>query len=328
MDETVFRWQELPEAERFVCWRDMACNSHAPNVVDSEQSDDFRATLRVLGLGPVSVFALTYPALRSDRTPRLIRRSDPELYNLTFHQRGRAGAVHAGREIQLGAGDLMLSSTSLPLHTRMGTEHEPVTMMEVLFPQSMLPLPRAAADRLLTLPFSGRAGLGALVAQFLTRLTTESAACGPADAERLGVVALDLAAALLAHHLDETTPPEAHPEALATRIHSYVRQHLGDPGLTPRRIAAAHHISLRTLHRVFERQGATVTAWIRQQRLDGVRRDLTNPALAARPIHAVAAAWGFPRAADFTRVFRAAYGMPPSEYRHLGMGPDRRGPRP
>ncbi|MEU8630074.1 helix-turn-helix domain-containing protein [Streptomyces sp. NPDC048669] len=317
MAESVFCWEELPEADRFPCWRDMACDSHAPNEVDSEQADDFRATLRVLGLGSVSVSALDCPPLRSNRTPRLIRQSDPELYNLTFTQRGSAGAVHADREIRLGAGDLMLSSTSLPLRARMAIDHASVAMIDVLFPQTLLPLPRGAADRLLTLPFSGQTGLGVLLAQFLTRLTAESASYRPADAERLGAVTIDLAAALLAHHLDDTTPPEAHPEALATRIHSFVRQNLRDPELTPRQIAAAHHISLRTLHRVFQRQGATVTAWIRQQRLDGARRDLTNPALAARPIHAIATAWGFPRAADFTHVFRATYGMPPSEYRHM-----------
>ncbi|MFJ2704881.1 helix-turn-helix domain-containing protein [Streptomyces sp. NPDC087428] len=316
MAESVFCWEELPEEERFPRWRDMACDSHAPNEVDSEQAHDFRATLRVLGLGPVSVSALDCPPLRSDRTPRLIRQSDPELYNLTLTQRGSAGAVHADREIQLGAGDLMLSSTSLPLRTRMATDHSSVAMIDVLFPQTLLPLPRGAADRLLTLPFSGQTGLGVLLAEFLTRLTAESASYGPADAERLGAVTIDLAAAMLAHHLDDTTPPEAHPEALATRIRGFVRQNLRDPQLTPRQIAAAHHISLRTLHRVFQRQGATVTAWIRQQRLDGARRDLTNPALAARPIHAIATTWGFPRAADFTHLFRATYGMPPSEYRH------------
>ncbi|MER5986636.1 helix-turn-helix domain-containing protein [Streptomyces sp. NPDC001787] len=319
MIEAVFRWETLSEADRFECWREMACESHAPNEVDSDQADDFRATLRVLGLGPVRVSVLDCPPLRSHRTPRLIRQSDPELYNLTFTQRGSAGAVHADREVRLGAGDLMLSTTSLPLHSRMATDHDTVAMVEVLFPQALLPLPRGAADRLLALPVSGRNGMGVLLAQFLTRLANESAAYGQADAERLGVVTLDLAAALLAHHLGDETPPEAHPDALVTRIQSFVRRNLSDPELTPRQIADAHHISLRTLHRVFQRQDATVTAWIRRQRLDGARRDLTNPTLAARPIHVIAAAWGFTRAADFTHVFRAMYGMPPSEYRHMAM---------
>jgi AraC-like DNA-binding protein len=40
-----------------------------------------------------------------------------------------------------------------------------------------------------------------------------------------------------------------------------------------------------------------------------------TPALADTPIHVVAARWGFPRAAEFTRAFRSAYGISPSEHR-------------
>jgi AraC-like DNA-binding protein len=37
--------------------------------------------------------------------------------------------------------------------------------------------------------------------------------------------------------------------------------------------------------------------------------------LASRPVAAIAASWGFSSAADFSRAFRAAHGMPPGEYR-------------
>ncbi len=30
------------------------------------------------------------------------------------------------------------------------------------------------------------------------------------------------------------------------------------------------------------------------------------------PVHVIAARWGFARATDFARAFRAAYGMPPT----------------
>ncbi|MEU9123638.1 helix-turn-helix domain-containing protein [Streptomyces sp. NPDC048506] len=60
---------------------------------------------------------------------------------------------------------------------------------------------------------------------------------------------------------------------------------------------------------------ATVAAWIRRRRLDAARGDLADPALDAVPIHAIAARWGFPRAAVFTRAFRSAYGIPPRDYR-------------
>ncbi|MFG2863102.1 helix-turn-helix domain-containing protein [Streptomyces sioyaensis] len=53
----------------------------------------------------------------------------------------------------------------------------------------------------------------------------------------------------------------------------------------------------------------------RRQRLEGARRDLTDPALHRTPVHAIAARWGYHRATDFSRAYRAAYGIAPMEHR-------------
>ena len=50
------------------------------------------------------------------------------------------------------------------------------------------------------------------------------------------------------------------------------------------------------------------------------RQDLLDPALGDRPVSAVGARWGFPDAAAFSRAFRAAYGLPPGEYRATQVG--------
>jgi AraC-like DNA-binding protein len=78
-------------------------------------------------------------------------------------------------------------------------------------------------------------------------------------------------------------------------------------------------MSLRSLHQLFHNQGLTVAGYIRQRRLERCRRDLTDPALAARPVAAIAATWGFTSAADFSRAFRTAHGMPPAEYRRSAL---------
>ncbi|MGW1626025.1 helix-turn-helix transcriptional regulator [Streptomyces sp. NPDC002172] len=76
-----------------------------------------------------------------------------------------------------------------------------------------------------------------------------------------------------------------------------------------------HQISLRYLHRVCQQQATTPMAFIRQQRLDRCRRDLANAALSHLTIHAVATRWGYPQPDRFSRAFRTAVGMSPSEYR-------------
>jgi AraC-like DNA-binding protein len=75
------------------------------------------------------------------------------------------------------------------------------------------------------------------------------------------------------------------------------------------------------MHKLFEAEGTTACAWIRARRLEHCRRDLADPALAARSVSAVGARWGLPDASRFSRLFREAYQVSPREYRlHHGDG--------
>lgn len=111
-------------------------------------------------------------------------------------------------------------------------------------------------------------------------------------------------------------------------MHAFIEERLGDPSLSPAAIAAAHFISLRYLHRLFEGEQTTVADWIRRRRLERCRRDLLDPALRDRPVSAVAARWGLPSAAHFSRLFRAAHGVPPAEYRRMALDDAGRHRRP
>ncbi|MEU8869482.1 helix-turn-helix domain-containing protein, partial [Streptomyces umbrinus] len=45
------------------------------------------------------------------------------------------------------------------------------------------------------------------------------------------------------------------------------------------------------------------------------RRDLANPHHGNRPIHAIAARWGFTSPAYFSQAFPSAHGLSPRQYR-------------
>jgi AraC-like DNA-binding protein len=115
--------------------------------------------------------------------------------------------------------------------------------------------------------------------------------------------------------------PDVRHGDLVRRIHAYINSHLGDPGLSPAVVAAAHHISLRYLHKLFEPEPRGVAGLIRQRRLERCRGELLDPARADRPVAGIAARWGFSSAAHFSRVFRDAYGMPPGEFRRAYSSP-------
>ncbi|MES4904137.1 MULTISPECIES: helix-turn-helix domain-containing protein [unclassified Streptomyces] len=320
MIETLFRSDDLPVAERFESWRDLAFASHSPHVIRTEHAADFHGTLRVLDLGVVQVSVFSCPPLESARTPALIRQSDPEIYYLSVPLSGRMGVVQDDQEILVGRGDLVLVGSSHPYRGQLDAADGTVSAAEVLIPRALLPISGGLADRQVAMRLPGRAGMGALLVQFLTGLVTDSTPYGPSDSARLGVIVLDLAAALLAQRRGTQAQPETFQHALAMRVRGYIHQHLSDPELSLERIAAAQHISVRSLHRLFRHQNTTASAYIRHQRLERARRELADPALRTRPIHAIAARWGFRRPADFTRAFRAAYGMAPKDFRHLAQG--------
>ncbi|MEO3875231.1 helix-turn-helix domain-containing protein [Nonomuraea sp. B12E4] len=195
--------------------------------------------------------------------------------------------------------------------------------MVALIPRTLVPLPPNKVDRLLATRLPGQDGVGALLVQFLARLAADSASFRPTDGPRLGTVLLDLFTVLLAPHLDAdaAVPPESRQRTLLLRVQTFVRRHLAEPDLSPAAVAAAHNISVRTLHRLFESEEVTVAAWIRAQRLEGCRRDLADPRHAGRPIFAIAARWGFTDAATLSRAARwAARDAGPGEVGRHGAG--------
>jgi AraC-like DNA-binding protein len=63
-----------------------------------------------------------------------------------------------------------------------------------------------------------------------------------------------------------------------------------------------------------------VSTWIRERRLENCRRDLIDPLNAHLSVGAIASRWGFAEAAHFSRVFKAAFQMSPTELRAHSFG--------
>lgn len=326
MFTTVFDATTWPSAERFTRWCAMADTTLMPTRKHTDHADDFHATAHLLDLGAVRVARLALPQITTRRTAALIARGDPGQYQLMLALRGDIGLEQHGRTAVAGPGQMILCDSSRPFRSWMDGAGEQAVGLLAQFPKALLPLGPRDAERLLAARVDARGGVGALYAGFLTRLGTAAAGYRADDAPRLGGVLLDLATALLAHeaarhnddgdgHRTEDRGSGASHTTQVARIDAFIETHLADPELTPAAIAAAHHISVRSLHRAFQKQGRSVGAWIRTRRLQRCRRDLADPALADLPVHRVAARWGFTRPADFTRAFRAAYGMTPSEFR-------------
>ncbi|WP_371677363.1 helix-turn-helix domain-containing protein [Streptomyces sp. NBC_01276] len=307
--------------DRFDRFTDVVARSLAPTAIRCVDPGGFRADAAVLDLGPVRVSTFHYAPLRSRRTPGHIRRGDPGQYQLALVTGGPMWVDRHRADSGPVDGDLVLWDTSHPYEAGAPGEDDALVRAVVLqIPRTALPLRPDRVDRLLAQRIPAGRGTGAVLARFLGSVDAHAEGCGERELAHLGTAALGLAAACLAERLDvhDDLPAEAREEVLLRQIDAFIERNLGDPELTPGMVAARHHISLRRLHLLFQGRPEGVAASIRRRRLAGCRADLLRPALAGRPVHAIAARWGFTSAAVFSRAFRQAYGTSPSELRRTG----------
>jgi AraC-like DNA-binding protein len=265
-------------------------------------------------IGPVTVVNHQVSALQVIRTSALIRNSDSGLSKLNLGIRGRAKYEQEDRQHLLLPGEFNLMEFRRPSRVAVEATQE---VSIIVFPRELLPLRDRDMRDLAAVSFSAQDPYAALVASLGREMTRHLDSYEAGRDARIGTAFLDLLALAVATRLDRVfaVDPDSRQRAMAARISAFIEEHLGDPGLSPALIAAAHHISVRTLHKLFEAEDETVAASIRRRRLERCRRDLLDPLRHRRPVVEVGARWGFQDPAAFSRVFRAAYGLPPAEYR-------------
>ncbi|GAB3808946.1 AraC-like ligand-binding domain-containing protein [Micromonospora zhanjiangensis] len=311
------RSDDLPAAERLTWWHDRTRELIVPTVIECDDVANFRASARLVDLAGIHLSRLDYRSIRYRRSPKLVRQSDPEQLVLALTLRGQLNLEVTRRQTVLGVRNFVLYDTSHPFHGWTADDGETASQLLLQIPRTRLPLPARTTDRLIAERICAGDGVGALVATTLTEITRRAPAYRPTDVPRLATIVVDLVTALFAHQLDAraSVPTESHRQVLLARVQAFIERRLGDPDLSPGMVAAAHGVSLRHLQLLFQAEGDTVAGWIRHRRLEHCRRALAEPLLVDRSIRALAARWGFPDAAHFSRAFRAAYGIPPRDYR-------------
>jgi AraC-like DNA-binding protein len=316
----LLRVEDEPPAARLDYFRHGLASAIAPYTVRVDAEGPLRrASIREGRVASLGVATVSLPPpFDCRRTPKLIRRSDPELFKIDVQLRGNAVFEQSGREVLLKPGDLTFVDSSRPSRVgHVGDEHEVVV---VQFPHGALPLRHDELARVTALHVQGFDGLGAPIVALARHLARRMDDFGATDGALLSGALMDLLIVLLAQRLDrvDAVSPSMRRRALLASVQAFIDRRLSDPRLSPGEIAAVHHISLRLLQKLFEEQGTSVGRWIRERRLERCRRDLLDPALGDLPASAIAFRWGFVDAAHFSRVFREAYGHPPGEYRRLG----------
>ncbi|MDF0528993.1 helix-turn-helix domain-containing protein [Tsukamurella sp. 8F] len=309
---TRFDAAELDHADRFDAWYETVRSSFVPLRADASEPAAFTGRLVAQTMGGLAISTVAATGVTVRRTRREIASGDPGFVKVGLQLLGRGAVTQDGRTTMLDAGDFAVYDTSRPY--RLDYE-DAFAVFVVMAPSERLRIPRPRLSELTAQRFDGRYGLPAMVSRLLGELSRQLDDLPVRSDPVVADAVLDLLTATLADRMDVDPAADAHRRALLLEIQTGIISRLAEPDLTVPDIASAHHVSVRYLQKLFGEHGETVSGWVRARRLERIRRDLANPAMADRTVASIGARWGIENAAALSRLFRAEVGCTPTEFR-------------
>ncbi|MFS2012204.1 helix-turn-helix domain-containing protein [Azospirillum sp. CT11-132] len=303
----------MPAGEGFEQWRDQMSPIFDISL-SKDDFDGFRGSLQTYHLGGVLLGRCTTVTQTFHRTPQVITRSGIDHYLIQLQVKGGSCGKMGRREVDVRSGDVCILDLAQTVHT---VDYN-VDTLTLCLPREMLAPLVTAPDELHGLVLRSGSPIGSLLSAHIQALYRVAGQLSSREA----MAVTKGAASFIAGCLGPTVNALDHvrPEMQASRmaeIKRYIDGHLGDPGFGATQIAEAFGLSRPTLYRLFEPLGG-VAAHILRRRLDRSLADLTAAHRSQR-IAEIAHRWGFRSEAAFSRAFRSAFGMTPSDARDTGQ---------
>jgi AraC-like DNA-binding protein len=230
----------------------------------------------------------------------------PDQLLIYLQREGWCDTDCAGRRGRINAGDVAIFDYARPFSSVV-TDY--VNLMVVVARESVPAALLAIEPHGLIFPCeSGAARLiGAALKEFYAQ--ADHLTVSEAEAAIEGIVALTTACARARLAGDEADHVKSRRKAAL----DYIDAHLGNPRLGPDEIADALHLSRASLYRLLSAQGG-IRAVLLKRRLDEALRLMLATNKDERSLKDIAKCCGLGGMSQFSRAFRARFGMPPRQY--------------
>ncbi|MDX3850827.1 helix-turn-helix domain-containing protein [Streptomyces sp. AK02-01A] len=312
----------LSASDRAERWHEAVRSAFVPLDVTLLESEPSPGTIVSNQLGSLRISSVQAGPQIATRNRRLISQDGQESLILSLQHRGTAIKEQDRRESLIKPGEFSISDASRPLRKKLDGEF---SFTSFQFPRKELHVRDEDLRALTATAFASDEGSAALLATYLARMAREAASFDDTIGRRVAATALCLVELLIEERCGRFSSVAPQPgAAMLVRVKDHIMRNLSDPDLSPSKIAKAHFVSVRYVHKLFQMEGVTLGGWIRTQRLERCRQDLLRPMAKELGVAAVARDWGFANPSHFSRAFRAAYGMTPRDWQVEGLSGKRR----
>lgn len=298
--------------DRGEAWREMLAQAYIPFDArpDVGAVDHFDARVARLTLGDAALVDFACGHGRGRRTRSEIAQTPPDLVGILAMRHGSLGLTLNGNSMLLAPGQLVVWDGNVPgSFDAIG----PIVKRTLVVPRARLRAAFPRLDDVVGRVLPADSSPLQLFNAFLETLADRGPGLDVASRTAAGDAAIELARVALGAGLP--SEPQRLREAIVMQVRRYIEVHLQEPGLTPPGIAAAHAISVRTLHEAFELTGESVGALVRRRRLERCHADLLTPS--DDTVSDIARRWGFRDSSYFSRAFRRHYGVAPRELKSV-----------
>lgn len=310
--KTTFTTSDIAATERSQHWHDAIARAYFPLELKFRRPESFNGDLAIWQLGDVSLSRLTSEALLYRRQKQHLSAERGEQFLITVPARSDVFFSQCGQDVRCSPGGFLLERSHEPYEF----SHAEAADLWVLKVEAKALGGRIRApDRFCSMAFDASNGAGGMFVDMLHLIPGRFDAMTPEVRSTVGQQLIDLL--VLSLKGDERTLTSGSStvrEAHLTRIEAFVRRNLHDPNLDMEGIARACGISTRYLHELFRDTNQTLGQWIRDQRLAACEVSLSDPAN-RQTVAEIAYRWGFGDQAQFSRAFKAHFGLSPKEFR-------------
>lgn len=302
--------RDIATRDQFAYWREAVCEAVMNVATENPPENDFFGDIACAAYGELRFAAFSSSSHQIVRRASHIARSNREHFLISLQRHGIGRMQQCGRICELHAGDIGIVDGARPFSVDFPGS---VRRIVAVIPSAML---HGRAPWLRQRPIGRMMRDGALhdvLRTYLERLAGPDCD-SPAEAELLTDNLCNLVALLTARDAAEQRASQERVTDL-DRMFAFLRRHLSEPDLSPQAVADHMRISVRTVHKRFERADITFRQWLLEQRLQACRRALADSRCATMTVLQIAYGAGFNDLSHFTKAFRARFGMPPGRFR-------------